>query len=472
MQTSLIPETPVQSALDHRLEETKQQQKFFKFTLPIALILHLGAIAGFANISRHIAIDPAQDEVEIVADDQLEPKPDPTQAIDSNGQSGDLAGGGGGSSRFSLSQTAGGTTDGNNIAALGNPFTTTPTEAVPQVQPEMPTMPVESVPENAIEPEQKTPIEKPPEKNKETSSNISKTDEKSTQNPPTTPTPTNPGQLNGKEEGKGTKGDPNGGKLNPNAAAGEGRSGGSGTGKGDNSGSGTNSSGKQPGISGGSNVTPILSKPQSQSESQPQAKITPQLIQKKQARKCIENCGLNEYLGSEGSLRIRQEIGKDGKVNPILVQTSGDPELDRKALEAIKNRRYETSESDTTSNIRVTSQQEGSDFARQQDDRRQRRQIEQDAIDRERAIQEQETRKSEPVAKPVAPAPTEPIPEPVAPITPPPPASEPIAAPIAPPAPDPIAPPASEPIAEPVAPSAPEPIAEPAPVAPDPNPLP
>ncbi len=457
MQTSLIPEAHVQSALDHRLEETKQQQKFFKFTLPIALILHLGAIAGFVNIPRHIATDPAQDEVEIIADDQIEPKPDPTQAIDPNGQSGDLAGGGGGSSRFSLSQTAGGTTDGNNIAALGNPFTATSPQTVPQVQSEMATMPVESVPDNAIEPEQKIPIEKPAEKNKEAASNISKTDEKSTQKTSATPTPTNPGQLNGKEEGKGTKGDPNGGKLNPNAAAGEGQSGGSGTGKGDKSGSGTNSSGKQPGIPGGSNVAPTVSKPP-----QPQ----PQINQKKEVRKCIENCGLNEYLGSEGSLRIRQEIGKDGKVNPILVQTSGDPELDRKALEAIKNRRYETSESDTTSNIRVTSQQEGSDFARQQDDRRQRRQIEQNAIVRERAIQEQEARKSEPVAKPVAPAPTEPIPEPVAPITPLPaaPASEPVT--------EPITPPAPEPVAEPVAPPAPEPIVEPAPFAPDPSPLP
>jgi TonB family protein len=218
---------------------------------------------------------------------------------------------------------------------------------------------------------------------------------------------------------------------------------------------------------------------QSQPQPQPQIKSTPQLAQKKEARKCIENCGLNEYLGSEGSLRIRQEIGKDGKVNPILVQTSGDPELDRKALEAIKNRRYETSESDTTSNIRVTSQQEGSDFTRQQDDRRQRRQIEQDAIARERAIQEQEARKSEPVAEPVVPAPPAPAAEPAAPITPPP-ASEPIAEPIVQPTPEPVAPQPAAPIidpesvapepVEPVAPLAPEPIVGPAPVTPAPVP--
>lgn len=486
MQMSRISETPVQSAFYYRQQEVKQQQKLFKLTLPIALVLHLGAIAGFTNISHHIATDPAQDEVEIVADDQIEPKPDPTQAIDPNGQSGDLAGGGGGSSRFSLLQTAGGTTDGNNIAALGNPFTVTSSETLPQIQPEMATMPVESTPEDAIEPEKKTRPEKSVEKKEKSTSNVSKTDEKSTQKTPATPTTTNPGQLNGEKGGKGTKGDPNGGKLNPNAAAGAGTSGGSGNGRGNQNGSGSNSNGKQPGTPGSPSTTKPVVNPipvSSVLPSVPKQEPKTQPIQKKEARKCIENCGLNEYLGSEGSLRIRQEIDKDGKVNPVLVTSSGDPELDRKALEAMKNRRYETSESDTTSNIRVTSQQEGSDFQREQDERRQRRQSEQDAIARQRAIQEQEARKSEPVVEPVAPTqpapkPVAPEPEPVAPITPvPEPVPEPVAEPVA-PAPDPIAEPIV-PMPEPIVPApepavapAPDPIVEPAPVAPAPNPVP
>jgi len=459
MPTSLIPEVPVQSALDHRQQETKQQQKFFKFTLPIALILHLGAIAGFANISRHTPTDPAQDEVEIIADDKIEPKLDLAQSIDTNGQSGDLAGGGGGSSRFSLLQTAGGTTDGNSIAALGNPFPATSAEAVPQVQPEMPTMPVESTPEDAIEPEKKTLPEKPVEKKEKSTLNVSKTDEKSTQKTPSKPTQTKPGQLNGNPQGRGNQGDQNGGNLNPNAAPGPGKNGRSGNIRGNENGGGTNSNGNRPGtprspstvIKSPENpviVVPSVAPIVAPSQSKPQSK--------KEARKCIENCGLDTYLGSEGSLRIRQEIGKDGKVNPVLVQTSGDPELDRKALEAIKNRRYETSESDSTSNIRVTSQQEGSDFTRQQDDRRQRRQLEraeQDAA-RDRAIQQQAP-KPEPIAEPIAP--TKPAPEPVAP--------EPVAAPIAPEPVEPVAP-----APEPVAPPDPEPIVEPAPVTPAPVP--
>ncbi|MCY7408023.1 MAG: TonB family protein [Alkalinema sp. CAN_BIN05] len=418
MQTSLIPETPVQSAFDHRREEAKRQQNFLKLTLPIALILHLGAIVGFANLSHHIATDPSQDEVEIVTDDKIEPKPDLTQAIDPNGQGSDLAGGGG-SSRFSLLQTVGGTTEGNNIATLGNPFTATSTEAVPQVQPEMAMIPVESAPEDAIEPEKKTRIEKKSEKKNEPPSNIAKTDEKSTQKPPSTPIKTNLGQLNGKKEGKGTKGDPNGGQLNPNAAQGQGTSSRSGRGYGN----GTNPNGTRPGTIG---TPPIIRNPVESNIQNPPASTVAPIVRpnqpKKEPRKCIENCGLNDYLGSEGSLRIRQEIGKDGKVNPVLVQSSGDSELDRKALEAMKNRRYETSDSDTTSNIRVTSQQEGSDFTRQQDDRRQRRQTEQDAIVRERAIQEQESRKPEAVtpvpSKPATETAAEPAPPPAAPVIP------------------------------------------------------
>ena len=487
MQMSIISETPVQSALHYRQQEVKQQQKLFKLTFPIALVLHLGAIVGFTNISRHIATDPAQDEVEIVADEKIEPKLDLSQ-VNPNGQSGDLAGGGGGSSRFSISQINGGTTDGNNIAALGNPFTATSSETLPQIQPEIATMPVESTPEDAIEPEKKTRPEKSVEKKEKSTSNVSKTDEKSTQKTPFTPTTTNPGQLNGEKGGKGIKGDPNGGKLNPNAAAGAGTSGGSGNGRGNQNGSGSNSNGMRPGTPGSPSTPTFPTKPipvSSVLPSVPKQEPKTQPIQKKEARKCIENCGLDKYLGSEGSLRIRQEIDKDGKVNPVLVTSSGDQELDRKALEAMKNRRYETSESDTTSNIRVTSQQEGSDFQREQDERRQRRQSEQDAIARQRAIQEQEARKSEPVVEPaiepVAPTPTKPAPElitpapePVAPITP---LPEPVAEPVA-PTPDPIAEPIV-PVPEPIVPApepavapAPDPIVEPAPVAPAPNPVP
>lgn len=63
-------------------------------------------------------------------------------------------------------------------------------------------------------------------------------------------------------------------------------------------------------------------------------------------------------------MRISQEIGKDGIVIPKLLQSSGDPELDRKALEAVSRRKYEASEDGDRTTIRMTSQQEEADFQR------------------------------------------------------------------------------------------------------------
>lgn len=45
-----------------------------------------------------------------------------------------------------------------------------------------------------------------------------------------------------------------------------------------------------------------------------------------------------------------------GTVIPKLLQSSGDPELDRKALEPVSRRKYEASEDGDRTTIRVTSQ--------------------------------------------------------------------------------------------------------------------
>lgn len=493
MASSLNPKNQFQSALQSRQAEQQRQTKFFKVTVPIALVFHALAIGGLTILAQRGVPEIAAEEVEIVADNPpLEPK-ETSQPIDPNGQGADLAGGGGGSgsNKFSLFQTEGGASDGNNIAALGNPFTTpeAPNEVttpVPEASAETPAIP-ETIPEESKKPESKKLESKKLE--------APKTESKIPSKDPTASLKM--GELNGKKEGKGDKGDPNGGKLNPNAPTGAGKAGGTGSGRGPGNGSGTGTgngsgsgsgSGSGTGRLGNPGQTPI-GKP---SESKPERKPEPtaivqqtQATPKKKSPKCIENCDFNEYLGAEGSLRISQEIDKNGNATVKLLQSSGDSELDRKALEAIKRRKYETSDDGYSSNVRVTSQQEGSDFARQQEIRRQQEQSDRNAINRDRILQdpERQTREAGKPPTPVVPAEPAPIgPEPVVkPVSAP--VREPILVPIPeaivqtipePVVPTPVTPePIIEPIAPVVEPVAPVPVAEPIaplPVAPVPAP--
>ena len=505
MESSPTPRIKSQSALQHRQEEMQQQTRFFKLAVPIALVFHGLAIGGLFMLSQRVVPEVVAEEVEIIADNTPPELKETPQPIDPNGPGDDSAGGGGGggSSKFSLLQTEGGTKDGNNIAALGNPFSQP--EAMPEASPLVNSEPAETVPQDAIDPEEKPKeIAKPDSKDKPPSIDNLKPSPSQLTEPPKS------GELDGTKNGTGSKGDPNGGKLNPNAASGVGEAGGAdsgrglgngaGIGNGSGSGNGTGS-GSGNGSGQGNRDGNSTGKPTSQSAPQiapqpglqpkPVAIVTPPRPAKK-GPKCVENCGLDEYLGAEGSLRISQEIDKNGNVTPKLLQSSGDPELDRKALEAIQKRKYETSDDGYSNNIRVTSQQEGSDFSRQQEDRRRQEQTDRNAIDRDRILQDQE-RQTREVEKPIAPVESpilEPIVKPV-PDSIPDPVPEPIAQPIAPlivepvaPAPEPIAVPIPEPIAppiaEPVAPI-PEPIPEPAapilvpeavPIAPVPEPAP
>ena len=463
MESSPTPRIKSQSALQHRQEEMQQQTKFFKLAVPIALVFHGLTIGGLFMLSQRAVPEVAAEEVEIIADNTPpEPKETP-QPIDPNGPGSDFAGGGGGggSSKFSLFQTEGGTKDSNNIAALGNPFRQP--DVIPESAPLVNSEPAETVPQDAIDPEEKPKeISKPDSKDKPPSIEKSKPSLSQSTEPP------KPGELDGTKNGTGSKGDPNGGKLNPNAASGVGKAGGAGAGKGPGNGTGIGTgngsgdgSGQGPrngngtGKSGSQPVAPVpqsVSQPASQPVSQPKpVAIVTQPEPAKKGPKCVENCGLDEYLGAEGSLRISQEIDKNGNVTPKLLQSSGNSELDRKALEAIQRRKYETSDDGYSNNIRVTSQQEGSDFARQQEDRRRQEQSDRNAINRDRILQDQE-RQTREVEKPTVPIESS-IPEPIIK-----PAPESIPNPIAAPIPEPIAPP----IVQPVAP-APEPIAAPAP---------
>ena len=483
MESSLNPKTQFQSALQSRQQEQQRQAKFFKVAVPIALAFHGLAIGGLTMLAQRGIPEAAAEEVEIVVDNTTDQKDEP-QPIDPNGQGGDLAGGGGGggSNKFSLLQADGGASDGNHIAALGNPFTTPEaltevTTPVPETSAETPATP-ETIPEES----KKSEPEKPESKKLESTQPESiKTDSKVSSK--AFKASSKMGELNGKAEGKGDKGDPNGGKLNPNAPTGAGKAGGTGDGSGPGNGSGTgtgngsgNGSGRGTGNLGNPGQKPVEKLPSSnpaptiESKPQPiaidpQTQATPQ----KKSPKCISNCNLDGYLGAEGTVRISQEIDKNGNVTAKLVKSSGDPEIDRKALEAIQNRKYESSDDGYRSNIRVTSQQEGSEFQREQENRRRQEQGDRDAIARDRILQDQERQAREREARPdpVKPAEPNPVPIPPAPIAPAPVVPAPIAPePIAPepvvpapiPAPEPIAPmPEPEPI------TAPEPIAQPSP---------
>lgn len=503
MESSSSSKPAISLASQQRQQEQRRQAHFFKLTIPIALVLHFGVGLGLSGLIARSIADQPQEEVEIIADDTPKDNPpDLTQAVDPNGENGDM--GGGGSSSFSLFQGNGGTADGNNIAALGNPFTTPETSSAETITPIEPSEKLSNpMPEVSPEVAQETKPEipkKPEQKPQVKSETNSKIDPNVTKN--TTPVATKLGKFDGKADGKGDKGDSNAGKLNTNAADGSGNGMGNGSGRGSGTGSGNGSGNGRPGRSGQpskpNQTKPTSTKPNPIPSEAPKpivpVAINPSVQSKpaKKKLKCIEDCS-SEYLGAQGTLRISQEIGKDGRVIPKLLESSGDPELDRKALEAISRRRYESSEDGEQSTIRVTSQQQGSDFQRQQESRRQQRQAEQNTVDRERALQDQQNRnpivpasvtpaaieptRPTPVApipiaptpESVAPAPVAPTPEPVAPASVSTPAPEPVApepAPVA-PAPEPVAPTsAPEPVApEPVAPAtaAPEPVTPPTP---------
>lgn len=110
---------------------------------------------------------------------------------------------------------------------------------------------------------------------------------------------------------------------------------------------------------------------------------------------CLE-CPKPKYRGSEGSARVTYDIGPDGKVTNVwLQQSSGNPEVDRETLETLSKWRFDpkTIPEGGRQNVRsrITYEEEGSSYQRQNEQRRQevqRRQV---------ADQEQPQRQAEPV---------------------------------------------------------------------------
>lgn len=179
------------------------------------------------------------------------------------------------------------------------------------------------------------------------------------------------------------------------------------------------------------------------------------------------NCPKPKYRGSEASPRVDMEVLPDGSVKVRLRKSSGNPDTDRETLETMSRWRFDPKtvpEGGTRKKVRVTYEEEGSDFQRQNEQRRRER-------DRQRVAEEEQKRREaerstpttaikEPLAKPSdaptperslppkesaapppAPAPVAPAPEPAyvpppapepAPVVEPPPAEVPATAPATP----------------------------------------
>jgi TonB family protein len=455
-QTHSLPASQV--ALQHRQQEQRQQAKFFKFAVPIALVLHGLAIGGAVVLTGRGTSETPIDEVEIVAG----------EASTTPDQSNDLAGGGG-DPKLSLfqSQMPNGKKDGNNIAALGNPFAA-PDAKAPETPSNEPPQTIESsteaIVDDTVDPDEK-PIEDSQKKTESTSISSKLTDNKSK--------PGNAGDLNGKKDGRDQQGTPNDKAGNPNLPDGPAKK------------LAIATQPKQPDRQVPSPVSPSIVAPIAAPKiitpaiSTPVAIVTPTRPRQEKGPQCLENCK-TEYLGSEGKADVRLKVDRDGNViEATLGSSSGNAEVDRKALEYARTRKYQPSDEGFNSSLPITSQQEGSEFARQQQERRQQEKNDRDAIARDRALQEQERQAREretppepapvvepaPIAEPIRTPVNEPTPvvEP-APVAEPAPEAAPVPepAPVAEPVPEPA--PAPEPVPEPA--PLPEPVAEPAPEAP------
>ena len=90
---------------------------------------------------------------------------------------------------------------------------------------------------------------------------------------------------------------------------------------------------------------------------------------------CLE-CPKPKYRGSEGSPRVTYDIGSDGRVTNVrLRQSSGNSDLDRETLETFSKWRFDpkTIPDGGRQNVRVrvTFEEEGSNYQRQNEQRRQ-----------------------------------------------------------------------------------------------------
>lgn len=149
-------------------------------------------------------------------------------------------------------------------------------------------------------------------------------------------------------------------------------------------------------------VTASPSKPQPEPPKPPEvaAREAPKKAPRSQPI-CV-SCPAPKFKGREGSTRLTYDIDASGNVvNVRLRQSSGNPEVDREALETAQKWKFKPSETGyQNARQRITLQEKGSKFQRAQDQRR--------AQESERRKRAAERRRSEPETLPARPSEAEP----------------------------------------------------------------
>ncbi|MFN8746400.1 MAG: TonB family protein [Pseudanabaena sp.] len=151
--------------------------------------------------------------------------------------------------------------------------------------------------------------------------------------------------------------------------------------------------------------------------SQPTNKPVPKL-------ECL-SCPKPQYRGKEGTPRVTYDIAPDGRViNVRLRQSSGDPQTDRETIEAMSKWQFNPQTipegGRTNVKVRVTFEEDGSKFQRENEERRRREaaQLEAQRAEQRRLAEEESHQREAELAKPttvtapVNPAPVSPTPVP------------------------------------------------------------
>ncbi|MDX2243004.1 MAG: energy transducer TonB [Leptolyngbyaceae cyanobacterium bins.302] len=219
--------------------------------------------------------------------------------------------------------------------------------------------------------------------------------------------------------------------------------------------------GKPGGKPGGEGSTAVRTAPPTPVQVKPQQPV------------CV-SCPKPKYQGKEASPRVEMNIRPDGSVEVRLRKTSGNPDLDRATLETMSKWRFDPKtvpQEGVRKRVRVTYEEEGSNFQRQNETRRQQEATQRQERDRQRLAEEERkqaeernrvptatTTESSPQSSPVAPrgSAEKPAPAPAGII----PTAEPPPVPVYEPPPAPVYEPPPEPTYEPP----PEPVYEAPPV--------
>ncbi len=401
---SLLPIGVVGMTRSHFSRQARQQamaqlRRCLRWSLPGSLIFHGLLVLGWGFFGQWSAPLPPAPETEIELVAESAPDVPPTAAIDKTAGGG---GGGGGNFRLDVLNPQPGEEPGGETAIAVLPSVaaaaTRDATASARVSPEPVNPATTGVPEPGVSatPEGDAAQQSP----RPSTPSAPKT---SPVNTPITGTPAagaNQGAqgTNSKTQatGTGTHAD---GKPGSSWGRGAGQGNGQGAGRGPGIG-GPGSRGGGVGQGQGAGTGNRSGPGRDQATPTPPAKLLEPPVARakpltaspaRQRPKCTDNCGRPEFFGKEGSAQFDFDI--DARGNPVnirLKESSGDLEIDQKAAEQIRRRRYEASdEGYQGAKLRVTSERAGSDFQRQQEQRRQEAIAAQAQQERDRRAQPQ-----------------------------------------------------------------------------------